>query len=155
MVSELQWLERLRHVGRVRQTTPPVSRGLVLIDDEEDAHFLFRRLCARAELSQPLRTFRCGEDAVSYFEQCVAGKQLLPYVIFLDIRMHGMSGFDVLSWLRERELLGKTAVAMVSSSDDPKDVTRSFALGAHAYLGKSLSPEALSEFVRNAVRLMQ
>lgn len=131
--------------------SPAPQRPIVLIDDDEDAHFFFVRALKAAKLTRPVRFFWSGNDALPYFQDCAAGREPWPFVVFLDIRMAGMSGFDVLTWLRDHQMLGKMVVAMSSSSDEPADVSRSFALGAHAYVGKAPNVETLAKLMREAL----
>jgi len=65
-----------------------------------------------------------------------------------------MDGFDVLKWLRTREALGKTVVAMMTTSEEPRDVSQAFTLGAHTYLNKGIKPEILVPIVHSALKLM-
>jgi CheY-like chemotaxis protein len=128
---------------------------LLIIDDDADAHFLLGRCLIQAGIKCELHTARGADAGIEYFEKCVQGELLWPYVVFLDIRMPGADGFFVLEWLRERNLLGHTLVAMMSSSDLPRDVSRSFSLGAHTYLNKSVRPEVLGPIVKSAIALAE
>lgn len=128
---------------------------LLIIDDDSDAHFLLGRALARAGVGNPLDSAVDGESGIEYFERCFRGEQPWPAVVFLDIKMPGMGGFAVLEWLRERGMLGRTVVAMMSSSDAPTDIGRAFSLGAHTYLNKNVTPEVLGPIVEAAVKMSQ
>lgn len=55
----------------------------------------------------------------------------------------------------ERGMLGQTFVAMMSSSDEPNDVSRAFSLGAHTYMNKNVSHEVLGPLVKSALKISQ
>jgi CheY-like chemotaxis protein len=50
--------------------------------------------------------------------------------------MAGMTGFDVLRWVRSQPALDPMPVIMFSSSDDPRDVDGAREFGAQGYLKK-------------------
>ena len=126
---------------------------LLLVDDDEDAHFFLHRTLVRAGIQSQLDVVLDGESAIEYFSKCARGEMPWPAVVFLDIKMPGLTGFDVLAWLRERGYLGATVVAMMSTSNAPTDVSRAYSLGAHTYLNKGVNEDVLGPFVRSAVQM--
>jgi len=129
------------------------DRPVLIVDDDVDAHFLLKRQLARIGLATSIECVSDGRDAVSMFERCMRGEQPFPLLVFLDIKMPMMTGFEVLQWMGDRQLLGSTCVVILSSSDDGHDVSRAMALGAHSYLTKPAPDRVLTELVNNAVRL--
>lgn len=66
----------------------------VLIDDEEAAHYALRELIKDySDLLTPVGEAFSGREAISKIES------LRPHLLFLDIRMPDMNGFEVLSRL--------------------------------------------------------
>ena len=130
-----------------------VSPTLLLVDDDDDAHFFLRRTLVLAGIEDQLDVVTSGESAIAYFAQCAADERPWPTVVFLDIKMMGMTGFDVLAWLRERGYLGRVVVAMMSTSDAPTDVGRAYSLGAHTYINKFVKEEVLGPLVRSAIQM--
>ena len=130
-----------------------LSPSLLLVDDDDDAHYFLHRTLARARIQEQLDVVSSGESAIEYFNKCAAGDMPWPTVVFLYIKMPGLTGFDILGWLRERGFLGLTVVAMMSTSDDPKDISRAYSLGAHTYLRKGVNEEVLGPLVRSAIEM--
>lgn len=54
----------------------------------------------------------------------------VPEVIFLDINMPGVDGFEILSYLRRDPRLDKTPVVVVTSDDQPETRRKALKLGA-------------------------
>ncbi|NIW45224.1 MAG: response regulator, partial [candidate division Zixibacteria bacterium] len=46
-------------------------------------------------------------------------KNMTPSVVFLDLNMPGLTGFDVLSYLRREPRLSQVPVIVVTSDDQP------------------------------------
>jgi len=95
---------------------------------------LFPQLCTRAVLS--------GEEFVSYLDgrNGYADRKAFPYpiLVLLDIKMSGMSGFDVLHWLREHPPHHYIPVIVLTVSGETELVKRAYALGARSFLTKPL-----------------
>ena len=67
--------------------------------------------------------------------------------IFLDIRMPGLSGFEVLSYIQREPELVKIPVIIVTSDDQPETAQRVFQLGAKSIIIKPVTIESLEEVI--------
>ncbi len=59
-----------------------------------------------------------------------------PAVVLLDVKMPRLDGLEVLRQVKAHERLRTTPVVMLTSSQDERDVTQSYLLGANAYVVK-------------------
>lgn len=76
--------------------------------------------------------------------------KLKPEVIFLDIKMPKMDGFEVLKILRESPQTKKVPVIILSNFDEQDLIEKGLALGANEYLIKSqFTPEGISNKVKD------
>src|SRR5262249_49251260 len=57
-------------------------------------------------------------------------------LVLLDVEMPGLSGLDVLGWLRERHTQTELPVIMVTGRADGADIVEAFSLGANDCLTK-------------------
>jgi CheY-like chemotaxis protein len=126
-------------------------RPLFLVDDDEDDRNLFCRVLREAKVQHPLRTLSRGEDMIDALIEVLRGAPL-PIACFLDVRMPGMNGFDVLRWIRCQHPLDDMPVIMLSSSDEPRDLNEANHFGAQCYLSKFPDPAQLVEIVMEAER---
>src|SRR5262245_44529436 len=78
---------------------------VMVVDDDDDDVLLLSRHLQTAGIRNPVLHFRNGGDAFMYLKRyCTAEKTRgqLPAVMFLDVNMQGLSGFDVLVWARQQ-----------------------------------------------------
>lgn len=118
---------------------------IVAVDDEPDDIFFLRRLVGKVGLAHQFQPFSNGEAAIVALSAFAQGEAAgnFPLVCFLDIKMAGMTGFDLLRWIRSQRGLDALPVIMFSSSDHPADVDQARELGAQGYLKKYPSAEAM------------
>ena len=112
---------------------------ILLVDDNEDDVFIMERAFRQSGLAGIMHVVTNGDDAVRYLsgEGGFADRNRFPFpqLVFLDLKMPGKDGFDVLSWLQGQPGL-KLTVAVLSSSLEERDMRRARELGADCYLIK-------------------
>ena|ERR1039457_3009814 len=128
------------------------SSGHILVaeDDTTDA-FFFQRAFRRAGIPVALHFVRDGQEVIDYLEgKGPFGDRAVypqPQLLLLDLRMPKLDGFDVLKWVRRRPELADLLVVLFSSSDEPRDISRAYDLGANWYLVKPHSMDELTALV--------
>jgi CheY-like chemotaxis protein len=127
---------------------------ILLAEDNSDDVLILRRVLKKARVAETLTVVNDGQQAIDY----LAGhgpyqdRQAypLPCLILLDLKMPRKSGFDVLEWLSQNEVLSAIPAVVLSSSGEARDIDRAIRLGAKAYLCKPPDQEKLSELVKTA-----
>jgi DNA-binding response OmpR family regulator len=122
---------------------------LIVDDDEDDVALLVRQLKA-AGVRNPLLHFRTGGDAYVFLRQFCEGRKThvrLPVLMFLDVNMEELSGFDVLLWARRQAELEGMKIYMLSGANEEHDAQIAAQLGADEYLQKFPGPVALQELL--------
>ncbi len=128
---------------------------ILLVEDEEDDVFIFRRAVKRARITNPIQIINDGESAIAYLSG--AGmyadrtRYPLPLLTLLDLNLPRITGLEVLKWIREQSLLNQMSVIVLTSSAQDRDISRAYHLGARSYLVKPPTPAGLLE-VLNALR---
>jgi CheY-like chemotaxis protein len=129
--------------------------GVLLIDDDDTTNFLNRRLLERLEVTDSIRTFVNGKQAFDYLYNISNNNYdpgnkdyFVPQLIFLDINMPVMDGFEMLD-LYERlnsEFRENIVMAVLTSSTHPQDTETSRKYAAE-YLTKPLSIEKVKSLL--------
>jgi len=92
---------------------------------------LAKRALSRLAPEANIAVARDGEEACQLVSPGIS-------LVLLDIRLPRLSGLDVLAKLRSRPELSGVPVVMLTSSDEPSDLRRSYDLGANAYVQKGV-----------------
>ena len=118
----------------------PTSHVILLMDDNEDDAFLFKRAIGRMNVPLETRHVSNGQHAIDYllghdaFEDRV--RFPLPRLILVDLKMPVCDGFDFLAWKRDQPSLSGIPSIVMTSSSLERDVRRSYELGAHSFTTK-------------------
>lgn len=130
-----------------------VRRSMLLVEDNEDDVFLMERALKRAGIGNPLKIVHDGEAAISYLSGAGVFQNRiefpLPFIVFLDLKLPYLNGFEVLSWIRSQKGLENLIVVVMTSSAEKRDHDRAYALGARSYLVKPPTAEMLLELVQS------
>jgi len=131
---------------------PAPQPQIFVVDDEPDDIFFLRRLVQMVGRPHQFQPFGNADAAIVALSAIASSEPRaeLPLVCFLDIKMVGTSGFDLLKWIRGQKALDALPVIMISSSDYPDDVDRARELGAQAYLKKYPSVQAMEKVLAEA-----
>lgn len=122
---------------------------VMIVDDDQIFNLMTRIQLAHAGISASPYTFTDGKEALSF----IAGHRYLstPILLFLDINMPGISGWQVLDRLQQLEILAKIQVVIVTSSIDSADQRRASTYPFVAsYLIKPIKHEQLLALKKTA-----
>ncbi len=121
-------------------------RCIVLIDDDEGDNFFHERAINRSGLAAQVISYLDPEDALD----ALATAQVAPELIFLDINMPQMTGWQFLEAYEalDAERRQSIVIVMLSTSPDPADQRRAQENPvASGFLSKPLTPEGLAAII--------
>jgi CheY-like chemotaxis protein len=128
---------------------PPVKPYLVYAEDNPTDSLFFKRAFAAAHPDQCLVHHENGALAKSYLLDLAHRRNPLPSLVILDNKMPGLSGLDVLSFIRRHPRLRRLPVILLSASEEQRDLDRAYDQGVSAYLVKPNRYHQLKELIRS------
>lgn len=123
-------------------------KSVLLIDDSYIDNLINRKILDNGNFAESITVIQSPKEAFAYISELNIGGKELPEVIFLDLRMPVMNGFEFLKALLELPDLkpGKIKIYVLTSSLDPKDIKRvkenEF---VSKFIGKPLTNQILQE----------
>lgn len=126
---------------------------ILIVEDQPDDVFLLKRALTREGINNPVHVVHDGKEAVDYFQGAgeFSDRSRFPFpsVIFSDLKMPRMDGFEVLEWLRNHPECSVIPIIILTSSKLEADIRKAYALGANAYLVKPSGLDELQAIVRD------
>jgi len=123
---------------------------LVVDDEPEIATSLADYLSKKA--GYQVFTANDGQDAMALLEAKATSPAGPVDLVVLDRRMPGVSGLDVLTWIREHPSLSYTRVVMLTGISGSQDKVEALAAGADDYITKPYHPQELLARVNTILR---
>jgi DNA-binding response OmpR family regulator len=124
----------------------------LLVSNDPDQAFQMVKAFEKAEMFAPLPILRSTEEAIAYLSGTEPYRNRerypLPTLIILDFHGSGMSGLEVLGWIRQHDRLKHLPVIMLTATINPEDIKVAYGLQANSYLIKPGNFEELVEMVR-------
>lgn len=119
---------------------------IVIVDDE--VHI-------RALLEQTLEDLE-GEPEIMIAANGAEGLALIererPQLVFLDVMMPLMNGYDVCAAVRSNPELTATTIVMLTAKGQESDRVRGLDVGAHYFTTKPFDPDEILELARRILQ---
>ena len=106
------------------------NRTILLVEDDIDDQMFFLDALQGIEPKWACDVANNGAEALDYL------KTDKPKIIFLDLNMPGMNGYDCLVKIKQSHSMIDVPVVIFSTADDKETVDRLKLLGADHYLAK-------------------
>jgi len=120
-------------------------RLILLVEDDPDHELLTIRALKKSNIANEVRVARDGEEAIHLL---FGPDQIRPQVILLDLKLPKVDGLEVLRRIRESETTRMLPVVVLTSSDEERDVVRSYQLGVNSYIRKPVNFNDFAEATR-------
>ena len=122
--------------------------NVLLVDDDPITIMVCDRIMKMTGFAEQVQTKENGQEAIRYIQSIIEDETTFPEIIFLDINMPVMNGWD---FLQEFDALKSKIPALprifiLSSTVDPEDYKRAEEFGTVAgFISKPLTQEHLNE----------
>jgi CheY-like chemotaxis protein len=122
-----------------------------MVDDSPEDIFLVKRALDQSGKSQFFQSVPGAEQAILYLkgEGGFANRQEFPFpnLLLVDIKMPGVGGFELFTWLKNHQECKVIPAIAFSSSSLESDVRRVYALGGNAFISKPQDLGTLTELI--------
>jgi CheY-like chemotaxis protein len=110
----------------------------MLVDDDEMDNIIHQKIIESNKFSEKVMVFHTGREALAYLRKNAKSAENLPDLIFLDINMPIMDGFQFLEEFEhlDAQILDKCKIIMLTSSISPRDIDRA---ASNRYVKKYLN----------------
>ena|SRR5579884_2460604 len=130
-----------------QSTLPDMSGTILVIDDEP---YILRSLSyLLAREGYTVETAGNGEEGLARV------RSLRPPLVFLDIMMPYMNGYEVCEQIKQDASLADTYVIMLSAKGQQIDRERGLSGGADEYMTKPFSPREVAQRVKTILAQRQ
>lgn len=111
---------------------------VMLVDDNDIDNIINEKIIEANNFAETILVFQTGQEGLDYLVANKDNVDALPEIVFLDINMPIMDGFQFLEEFEKfnGNILGKCKVIMLSSSISPKDIDRA---ASNKYVKKYLN----------------
>lgn len=124
-----------------------VIRVVVIEDNEDDRDLLLRQL-RKSRIENNVKFYSNGKDALTFLASLPPAAPFCDLIaIFLDLKLPGMSGLEILREIRRTPRVENAPVVIMTSSLDPKDFEACRNLKVSAFLPKPVTFDLFSKTI--------
>ena len=124
---------------------------ILLVEDDPGHARLIEKNLRRANIANEIITLDDGQKAVDYLlkeEGYREDRHSTPLLILLDLNLPVLDGYQVLKIIKQDERTRSIPVAVLTTTDNPQEITRCYALGCNVYITKPVDYGQFSEAIR-------
>jgi CheY-like chemotaxis protein len=122
-----------------------MKKKILLVDDDPIFHFIHIKLIEQLGVDCDISTASNGANALQIINGFLADAASPPDIIFLDLNMPVMDGFEFIRALQKIEFLNQESVTIIvlTSSAHSEDVKKATDLGIRRFISKPLTQQDL------------
>lgn len=124
---------------------------ILLVDDDEPTNFYNTMMINKVGCANHVQACTSGKAALDFLRSDFSnGNPPKPELIFLDINMPGMNGFEFLEEYEKlpEEIKGQVVIMMLTTSVNPADEDRANQMGINGFVRKPLDAEMLARIIK-------
>jgi len=131
----------------------------ILIAEDDDGHANLLNLhLKRAGINNESMRFNNGQEILHFLFRIGKGphrKSNAAYFLLLDLKMPKVDGIEVLKKIKAESELCKIPVAILTTTQDPRDIENCYTLGCNFYLVKPFGNDDFSGITKALALLIQ
>lgn len=119
---------------------------IVIVDDEVHIRALLEQTLEDLEGAPEILTAANGAEGLALIER------ERPRLVFLDVMMPLMNGYEVCAAVRNNPALAGATVVMLTAKGQESDRERGLEVGAHRFVTKPFDPDEILELAREILQ---
>lgn len=125
------------------------SGPLIVIEDDPDDQDMMKRVLTKLDLTNELKFFSDGEQALRFLESTTQK----PFLIISDINMPLMNGLDLIRYINSNESLRQKCYPFVflTTTVTTAQVTLAYASKVEGFFAKGQSYEELKDVLKTII----
>lgn len=126
---------------------------ILLVDDDKVTNFVSQRVIDRMGCTEKVEIAQNGLEAIDLLKAETDGKYICPDLIFLDINMPGMNGWEFLEEYKklDEEQRGKHVIVMLTTSLNPDDRNKANEIEDISYFrNKPLTEQVVNDILERS-----
>jgi len=119
---------------------------ILLVDDDYDDNLYHKIIIKKMEITESIDEVNNGLEALEY----ITAREVPPELIFLDINMPKMNGWEFLERYKDLDASqkAKTVIMMLSTSANPDEIQKAKEIEeVSGFQTKPLTPESMTEIL--------
>lgn len=127
---------------------------VLLVDDDSNDEELAKIALEGTDIPHDLVIKRDGAEALKWLGDNfnTSGQAHWPHLVVLDLKLPKVTGLEVLEKIRSDKVTKSLPVVIFTSSNEEKDLIRSYECGANAYIRKPIDFDEYRETVGDMAR---
>ena len=132
--------------------------SILLVDDDKDCNFFHQRLISKMNCAENIYIANNGQEALDFLQSTKAGGGNIPDIIFLDLNMPHMNGWEFIDAYQKLndDLKAHVVYIMLTTALNPSDLERaknnaSITGYRNKYLDKETMESILEEHFKDYV----
>jgi CheY-like chemotaxis protein len=124
---------------------------ILLAEDDPGHARLIEKNLRRANVTNEIVFTTNGQEAIDYLfceGEYANNKQASHLLVLLDLNMPVLDGYQVLERMKTDERTKRIPVIILTTTDDPREVSRCYELGCNVYITKPVDYEQFAEAMR-------
>jgi len=120
---------------------------ILLVDDDYDDNLYHKIIIKKMEITESIDEVNNGLEALEY----ITAREIPPELIFLDINMPKMNGWEFLEQYKDLDASqkAKTVIMMLSTSANPDEIQKAKEIEeVSGFQTKPLTPETMTEILQ-------
>lgn len=118
---------------------------ILLIDDDKICNYLHEKIIRRLNITHKIKTAYNGSEAIHLVNEHLLSDHHPPDIIFIDLKMPVMDGFEFLKKLKEfhPDIFNKATLVILTTSAHPNDLKKISGMKRLEVITKPLTEDKL------------